>query len=182
MIVRVIAGKYKGRPLLGPKKDNFRPTLDRVKESIFNVLGQDLIDAVVLDLFCGSGALGIEALSRGAMRATFVDSNKMILNIARKNIEKLEIEKKAKLIMNDTFTYIERNAGIHNHIIFADPPYDKLYGGNICKSVIEFDILHQGGILVLERYQKEQPEHESLVLAKTLKFGQTEVDFYLREA
>lgn len=180
--MRVIAGKYKGRVLIGPKKDNFRPTLDRVKESIFNILGQDLIDNVVLDLFCGSGALGIEALSRGAMRATFVDNNKAILNIALKNAVNLKIEEKAKFIFSDVFEYIERNRNIKYHLILADPPYDKKYGGSICNSVVEFDILHQGGILVLERYQDDITESEGLRLVRTLKFGQTEVDFFLREA
>ena len=145
------------------------------------MLGQDLIDSVVLDLFCGSGALGIEALSRGAMRCSFVDLDRQILNIARKNVEALKIDKKAKFSQADTFDYIENNKNIQHHIIFADPPYDNMYGGSICNSVVQFNILHQNGILVLERYKDETPEHEDLKLVKTLGFGQTQVDFYLNE-
>jgi 16S rRNA (guanine966-N2)-methyltransferase len=180
--VRVIAGKYRGRKLVGPKDNSFRPTLDRVKESIFNVLGGDLIDSVVLDLFCGTGALGIEAISRGAMRATFVDNNKSILNIAQKNAVSLSIEKKTKYFNSDVFEFMKNLADFSADIVFADPPYDNAYGSAIIRGVADNNMLHPGGILVLERFKKDMPQAEGFKFAKTLKFGQTEVDFYIREA
>jgi len=177
----VIAGKFKGRQLIGPKDQSFRPTLDRVKESIFNVLGQDLVDSLVLDLFCGTGALGIEAISRGAMRATFVDNTKSILDIARRNTTALGIDPKSKYVQADVFEFLEHSRNFKCNIVFADPPYDKKYGSAICQSLIECNILQPRGIIVLERFKKETLEYTELQLAKTLKFGQTEVDFFIRE-
>jgi 16S rRNA (guanine966-N2)-methyltransferase len=179
--MRVITGKYKGRKLISCQGKLFRPTLDRVKESIFNVLGNDVIDSCVLDLFCGSGSLGIEALSRGAMRSIFVDVNKAVMDTAQKNILLLNIENKTKFILDDTFNFLESYKGPGFDIIFADPPYDKYYGGRICELVVKNDILKTGSIFVLERFKKDSPDHDRLKLAKQLKFGQTEVDFYIRE-
>jgi 16S rRNA (guanine966-N2)-methyltransferase len=182
LTVRVIAGKYRGRKLIGPKRDDFRPTLDRVKESIFNVLGGDLIDSVVLDLFCGTGALGIEAISRGAMRATFVDHDKAILNIARDNTVSLGIDRKSKFFAADVFEFMKKLADFSADIVFADPPYDNAYGSAIIQGAIEHNMVHPGGILVLERFKKDIPKADGFKLVKNLKFGQTEVDFYIREA
>ena len=103
--MRVISGIYRGRKLAGPKGDRFRPTLDRVKESIFSVLGADIEGSNVLDLFCGSGSLGIEALSRGARHSTFVDKDKQVLNIARGNVMSLGIEEMSSFVLTDVFQY-----------------------------------------------------------------------------
>lgn len=179
--MRVIAGKFKGRKLVSVKDELFRPTLDRVKESIFNVLGDDIIDSNILDLFCGSGSLGIESLSRGAMRAVFVDSNKKILDTARKNVDTLNTGHKAKFVFADAFIFLENHKDPGFDIIFADPPYNEKYNGKICESVSKHSVLKNGGVLVLERFKKDNPEPETLKLLKQLKFGQTEVDFYIRE-
>jgi len=179
--MRVIAGRFKGRKLASVKDELFRPTLDRVKESVFNVLGNDIIDSNILDLFCGSGSLGIESLSRGAMRAVFVDSNKKILNTAQKNVDTLNAGHKAKFVLADAFEFLENHKNLGVDIIFADPPYDKEYGGRICKLITEHSVLKKGGIFVLERFKKDNPEPETLKLLKRLKFGQTEIDFYIRE-
>lgn len=179
--MRVITGKFKGRKLVSFKGDLFRPTLDRVKESIFNVLRDDIIDSNVLDLFCGSGSLGIEALSRGAMRSIFVDNNTKVMNTVKNNISLFDIEKKARFVLSDAFDFLGSYKGQAFDIIFADPPYDKQYGGRICDLVVENDILRNSGILVLERFRKDAPETDRLKLVKLLKFGQTEVDLYIRE-
>ncbi len=179
--MRVIAGKFKGRKLVSVKDELFRPTLDRVKESIFNVLGDDIIDSNVLDLFCGSGSLGIESLSRGAMRAVFVDGNNKILDTAQKNVDALNAGHKAKFVLADAFVFLENHEDLGFDIIFADPPYNEKYSGKICESVSKHGVLKNGGVLVLERFKKDNPEPETLKLLKQLKFGQTEVDFYIRE-
>jgi len=191
-MIRVIAGQFKGRKLAFLKNGLFRPTLDRVKESIFNVLGDNVESKYVLDLFCGIGSLGIEAISRGASRVVFVDNNKTILGIAKKNIKALALESQAKFVLFDVFdldklvfTKLLKNSNRDSStpgfdIIFADPPYDKFYGNMICELIINQDILYPGGVFVLERFKKESPEHNKLKLIKKLKFGQTEVDFFIR--
>lgn len=179
--MRIIAGKYKGRKLVYNKDSYFRPTLDRVRESIFNVLGEDIVDSTVLDLFCGSGSLGIEALSRAALRAVFVDNNRQIIESAKKNAVDLNTEHKAKFYHRDAFDFIEDYHGLSFDIIFTDPPYKLEYGSKICELVVEKDILKIGGILVLERYKQEHPQPKRLKLVKQSKFGQTQVDYYYRE-
>ena len=179
--MRVITGKFKGRKLVSHKGDLFRPTLDKVKESIFNVLGDDVIDANVLDLFCGCGSLGLEAQSRGAMRATFIDNDKTVMGITIKNIEQLDIGHKSKFILSDAFKFLESHEGPGFDIIFADPPYADQYGSKIIDLIVKNDILKPGSIFVLERFKKDKTETKLLKMAKQLNFGQTEVDFYIRE-
>ena len=179
--MRVIAGKFKGRVITCSKTASFRPTLDRVRESIFNVLGADIIDRRVLDLFCGSGSLGIEALSRGAMRVIFVDSDKKGLELARLNVSALGADHKAKFILQDAFEYLQRGGEFGFDIVFADPPYDLMCGSRLSRLLLEEKVLRQGGIFILERFKKDSPEAAGYRSAKTLKFGQTEVDFYIRE-
>jgi 16S rRNA (guanine966-N2)-methyltransferase len=179
--MRVIAGKYKGRILACSKSASFRPTLDRVRESIFNVLAEDIIDRQALDLFCGSGSLGIEALSRGAMRVVFVDSIKKNIEFARRNVEALHAGHKSKFIIEDAFRYLEQQGEFGFDMVFADPPYDLLCGSRLCRLLSEKNVLKQGGIFILERFKKDTPEFAGFRCAKTLKFGQTEVDFYIRE-
>jgi len=179
--MRVIAGKFKGRVLTCSKAASCRPTLDRVRESIFNVLGEDILDSRVLDLFCGSGSLGIEALSRGAMRVTFIDNNKNNLGLARLNVTTLDTGHKAKFILKDVFDYLQRRVEFDIDVVFADPPYDLMCGSRLCSLLAAKGALKQGGIFILERFKKEMPESGGYQCVKTLKFGQTEVDFYIRE-
>lgn len=179
--MRVIAGKLRRRTIASPKGRAFRPTLDRVRESIFNVLGDDIIDACVLDLFCGGGSLGIEALSRGAMRAVFVDNDKSVLDLAAKNVARLGIEQRARLARSDAFAFLRSHRNSAFDIVFADPPYDHHYGSQICHEILESSVSRVGGIFVLERSRQESVDSGSLRLVKNLRFGQTEVDFYLRE-
>lgn len=191
-MIRVIAGQFKGRKLACPKNGMFRPTLDRVKESIFNVLGDDVENKYVLDLFCGVGSLGIEAISRGANRAVFVDNNKNVLDIAKKNIKTLDLEWRAEFVLLDVFEldksiFAKLFRGSNGErsttgfdLVFADPPYDKYYGNLLCELLIKQDILSPGGILILEHFKKENPGHDRFKLIKHLKFGQTKVDFFIR--
>lgn len=179
--MRVIAGKFKGRVITCSKSASFRPTLDRVRESIFNVLGADIIDRRVLDLFCGSGSLGIEALSRGAMRVVFVDNDKKGLELARRNVSALGAAHKAKFILQDAFEYLQQGGEFGFDIVIADPPYDLMCGSRLGRLLLEEKVLRQGGIFILERFKKESPESAGYRSAKTLKFGQTEVDFHIRE-
>jgi 16S rRNA (guanine966-N2)-methyltransferase len=163
-MLRVIAGEFKGRKLATPQNDSFRPTLDRVKESIFNVLGADIIDRRVLDLFCGSGSLGIEALSRGAKTALFIDNNRKNLEFAQKNVGQLQLQNKTSFKLADVLNLNKNN----------------MHGDRICRLLIEQELIARDGIFILERFKKEKVLQEMLTLIKQLKFGQTEVDFYIR--
>lgn len=179
-MLRVIAGEFKGRKLSTPKDDFCRPTLDRVKESIFNVLGADVIDRSVLDLFCGTGSLGIEALSRGAKECTFMDSSKRAMLLTGKNISGLSLDKRANFVLSDIFRFDWLRAAKVFELIFADPPYEMMIGGSLIDMISKNGLLADRGLLVFERSRQEKLGPQPLMLLKTLKFGQTEVDFYMK--
>lgn len=179
-MLRVIAGEFKGRRLSPPKDDFCRPTLDRVKESIFNVLGADVIDRRALDLFCGTGSLGIEALSRGAKDCLFMDSSKQAMALTHKNISALGLDKQANFILSDVFRFDWTRSPRSFGLIFADPPYELIIGETLIKMILKNNVLGSEGLLILERSRQEAVQPESLKILKTLKFGQTEVDFFLR--
>jgi len=120
--MRVVAGELGGRKLVAPPGDATRPTADRVREALFSILG-DVSGARVLDLYAGSGALGIEALSRGAVTATFVDSSQAAVTAIRRNLSELGIE--AVVQRRDAFAFLAAlQAGDPYDLVFADPPYD----------------------------------------------------------
>jgi 16S rRNA (guanine966-N2)-methyltransferase len=179
-MLRVIAGELKGRRLAVPKDDFCRPTLDRVKESIFNVLGTDVVDRQVLDLFCGTGSLGIEALSRGASDAVFMDANNKAIALAQKNISMLGLDKRANFILSDIhrFDWTRFKKGFE--LIIADPPYEMMIGSSLIETLLKNGILADGGLMVFERSRQETIKPEPLKHIKSLKFGQTEVDFFLK--
>ncbi|HOF65420.1 MAG TPA: 16S rRNA (guanine(966)-N(2))-methyltransferase RsmD [Bacilli bacterium] len=150
--LRVIAGKYKGRKLIRPTIDEVRPTKDVVKGAIFNALGSSIINSNVLDLFAGSGALGIEALSRRAKYAIFVDSNKDAINCIKTNLA--FVEEKYYIFKAD-YAKVLQNYTINSKIdiVFIDPPYD----GDILKIVDEVKksgVLKKNGIIVIETDEK----------------------------
>jgi len=180
-LLRVIAGRYGGRKLCGARGFSFRPTLDRVKESIFNVLGDDVIGRKVADLFCGTGSLGIEAISRGALRATFIDVSKTSLDIARKNAALLGIESQAEFIRADILGSRLNPAGMNFDLVFADPPYDLQCGNRLVKLLLGRGILAKGGLFVYEHQAREEFDSEGLRLLRNLKFGQTVVDIFASE-
>ena len=157
--MRVITGSARGRRLLSPEGYDVRPTTDKVKESIFNIIQFDLPDAVVLDLFAGSGQLGIEALSRGAARAVFVDNSKKSLEVVKSNIKLCKFEDKADVVMSDAVTFI-RNTSVKFDIVFLDPPYHN----GLCDKVLECiaEKLNDGGIVICET------QNDEVLLSKNL--------------
>ena len=120
--MRVISGSARGKKLVSPPDYNVRPTLDRVKESVFNMLAFSLMDAKVLDLFAGSGALGIEALSRGCESAVFVDKSEESLSVTKENLRITSLSCRAKCILSDFARFLENTCDSFD-IIFLDPPY-----------------------------------------------------------
>ena len=144
--MRVISGKYKGRVLEGFDLDGTRPTMDRVKESLFGMI-QDYIDSsVVLDLFAGSGNLGIEALSEGASYVYFVDKNKKAINIINNNISKLE-DKNTRVINSDYKDALNYLKDKKFDLIFLDPPYNTNYIEESIKLIDMYDLIDDGLII-----------------------------------
>jgi 16S rRNA (guanine966-N2)-methyltransferase len=122
-LVRVIAGSHRGRELIAPRGHATRPTSDRVREALFSILGASVVDAAVLDLFAGSGALGVEALSRGAAAATFVDSSAAAARTVRRNLLALGIEAEVVQARAQRFLRTAREQARQYDLVFLDPPY-----------------------------------------------------------
>ena len=148
--MRVITGKAKGVILLTPDGLQTRPTSDRVKEALFSIIQFDLPGARVLDLFGGTGQLGIEALSRGAGSAVFVDAGGNACRLIRENLRRTRLENCAKVICCDYVDYLKRCQDKFD-IILLDPPYAEVFLENSLKIITEIDILQSGGIIVAER-------------------------------
>ncbi len=173
--MRVISGSARGRKLIAPDGFDTRPTTDRVKESIFNIISPFLPAGSVLDLFSGSGALGIEALSRGSSKAVFVEKNKSALEVTRKNIELARVSDRAKVISDDALSFLDKTADKFD-MIFLDPPYNT---GLLCESIAKIsknNLLYPGGIIVAEsEYMGEEPTEEHFDIIKRAKYGKTTV-------
>ena len=145
--MRIVSGKYRGRILIPPKDSSIRPTTDKVKQAIFTKLQFFVEDKIVLDLFCGSGALGVEAISRGAKQVTFIDKNKTNLEIAKKNVKL--INEDARFVCSDYETFLKTEKGKYD-LIIIDPPYASGYYNNALKLIYEKDLLSDDGIIVCE--------------------------------
>ena len=148
--MRVCAGQYKSRRIECP--DGIRPTTDRVKEAIFSALAMDLHGKIVLDLFAGSGALGIEALSRGAEAVTFVEQARSCLSAIRKNIALLDAAEKATLIKADALSFVPSCTHTFD-LILMDPPYHKGLASQLAPQV--YNLVNPGGVLVIEHSPRE---------------------------
>ena len=148
--MRVITGKARGVQLKTPDGLTTRPTADRVIEALFSIIQFEIPGAKVLDLFGGTGQLGIEALSRGAKSAVFVDAGEPACKLIRENLRRTKLEADAKVIRSDYLEYLKRCRENFN-IIFLDPPYAEVFLENALNSIGEIDILQSGGIIVTER-------------------------------
>ena len=148
--MRIIAGKARGTKLYTLEGEHTRPTLDRAKESLFNIIQNELPNAVFLDLFSGSGAIGIEAVSRGAKKAILCDNSREACIIIKKNIEKTHTLENIELYQAD-FKEVLRNK-IHEKldIIFLDPPYKTDFAVDAVKIIIERNLLNQNAIMIIE--------------------------------
>ena len=148
--MRVITGKARGVVLKTPSGMTTRPTADRVKEALFSIIQFDVPTAKVLDLFGGTGQLGIEALSRDAKSAVFVDANREACALIRENLKRTKLESEARVVCSDYASYL-RSCNEMYDIIFLDPPYSETFLENSLKLISEIDILESGGIIVTER-------------------------------
>lgn len=182
--MRVIAGKAKGVRLKGLRGLSCRPTSDKVKEALFDILGEDKVaEARVLDLYAGTGSLGIEALSRGAREAVFVEIDSRCIGMIKENLKRSSFASQGRVIKRDALRAMRFLKGERFEVIFADPPYGMMVGPKIVESVAHNQILAQGGVLVLEHFFKEQlPIHQPpLRLWRRACYGQTCLSFYGQE-
>lgn len=145
--MRIIAGKYRGKKLKEFELSSTKPTLDRVKESMFNLIQFDVVDAVVLDLFSGTGALGVEALSRGAKKCVFVDNTDEAIAITKENTNSIDGDK--EIIKSDYMDYLKRCKQKFD-IILLDPPYATDYGVEAINTILTRDLLRKNGIILFE--------------------------------
>ena len=180
--MRVITGKARGVTLKTPEGLQTRPTTDRVKEALFSIIQFDIPAASVLDLFGGTGQLGIEALSRGAKRAVFVDESDKACRLIQENLRRTRMEGEGTVVRGDYLAYLSRCREKFD-IIFLDPPYAEVFLENALKRITEIDILQSGGIIVTERpLGKELPyEFEGYTRSKDYKYGNTLITLYRKE-
>lgn len=180
--MRVVAGKYRGKNLASPKDDRVRPTTTRIKETLFNVLQGYSQDAVVLDLFAGSGALGIECISRGAKEVTFVDNSKDSVELVRKNLQGIDGNFK---VVNSDFSGVLRNAyvtGKKFDMIFVDPPYASGLGELALGMIFDLDLLDKDGVIVFEHGAGKTYEvSDSRYKQRTKKMGTVVAEFISRK-
>lgn len=171
--MRVISGKYKGKKLEGFDILGTRPTMDRVKESLMAMIQNYIKDSVVLDLFAGSGSLGIETISNGAKSCYFVDNNPELIKILNKNISNMNDD--IKVIKNDYQDALKdfKNK-IKFDIIFLDPPYKLNLINNCLDLIYEYNLLNENGIIVLE-YENENINNNNFDILKTKKYGSKNV-------
>ena len=150
--MRIITGKARGLHLNVPKNYDVRPTADRVKESLFNIIGSKIVDAAVLDLFAGSGNLGLESWSRGARLVQFVDNSRVSLRLTESNIQKCRAEAECKVLKHDAEAAVDLlyKQGQRFDLVFVDPPYNKGWVQKILVKLEKTPILAESGWLVAE--------------------------------
>lgn len=178
--MKVISGKLKGRTLKGYNIEGTRPTMDRVKESVFAIIQDKVPNSVVLDLFAGSGNLGIEAISNGADKVYFVDYNKECIRVINENIQKFQINNQCVVLKADYQEALKKfNNNIQFDIIFIDPPYKYQLKNELLKTIIDYHLLKDNGIIVFE-YQTDEDINNniSLELIKNKKYGDKFVSIY----
>lgn len=179
--MRVITGSAKGTHLVAPKGLDTRPTADRVKESLFNILGNKVTEKNVLDLFAGTGNLGIEALSRGAGKATFIDA--VTDKIIRENLKRTHLEEKGEVIRGDVFKTLKRLEKEERayDLIFIDPPYFKGLSQKTLE-ILNFSSLFSDNSIIVVEYGFEEifPIYDNLEIKREVAYGKTtEISFFV---
>ncbi|MEP6819368.1 MAG: 16S rRNA (guanine(966)-N(2))-methyltransferase RsmD [bacterium] len=186
--MRVIAGKYRGRNLKSPPSLEVRPTSDRLRETLFNVIAPRIVAARFLDLCAGSGAVGIEALSRGAAHVTFVDNSRATCDLIKSNLELCRIERSdSQVIQEEAKTYLRRfvakqpDSGKPWDLVFFDPPYAMDYSPILDMfGAHASSLLTENGLLVVEHPHKNELKAEtgSIIRSRILKQGESALSFY----
>jgi len=173
--LRIIAGKHRSRVLKEFNGQEIRPTTDRVKESLFNILQNNIIDSTVLDLFCGSGNLGIEAISRGAKSVVFVDNSKKSIELCKNNLSLLKED--GKIVLSDSINYLRRYDEKFD-VIFLDPPYKGDIGIEALKIIGSKQLLSEYGVAIFESDRFFDDEIIGLEKFNERKYGFVHLTFY----
>jgi len=181
--MRIISGSAKGRKLVTPEGTNTRPTTDRVKESIFNIIQFDIEGRDVLDLFAGSGQIGIEALSRGAASAVFVDVSAKAVGAIRQNLSMVGFSDRGRVVAGDAISFIGSVKDKFD-LIFLDPPYGDKPLAKTLNAIMTFDICREGGIILCENAATFSPPEAfgNYTAGRSYTYGGTLVSLYHRSA
>lgn len=178
--MRVIGGKLRGRKLTPFDCEKIRPTADKARESLFNILRDKITDGTFLDLFGGTGAVGIEAYSRGAKSVVIVDAYKDSFKIAQKNVEIIKSPTEIKLKNSDALNFL-KTAGESFDVIFLDPPYKSDILPAVLKEIEECGALSEGGVIAMETETPYSGETYSFKITDERKYGRTRFTFFKRE-
>jgi 16S rRNA (guanine966-N2)-methyltransferase len=187
MLIRIIAGKYRSRQLKSLKGAALRPTRDRLRETLFNILGELVVGSCFIDAFAGTGAVGIEALSRGAREVIFIENHAAAAALIKKNLESLEIRAEARILSIDALRGLEMlakesfNANQGQEILFFDPPYDNAADyDRVLSFAASSTLLKEGALVVAEHRSKfDLPETvKNLQRVRVLRQGDVSLSFY----
>lgn len=182
--MRIVGGKYKGRPIAAPKSNDIRPTKDRTRESLFNILTHSYSDHLengrVLELFAGTGAVGFEALSRGAKYTLFVETGIEGRGLLRQNIDNLAVQGCTRVFRRDATKLGPRGTIEKFDILFADPPYGQGLGEKAIIAAADHDWLIDDAAVILEEHSDIEPNLDKrFQLQDTRSFGETRMWFYI---
>lgn len=181
--MRVVGGSKRGLRLAGISDATTRPTADRVKEALFNILADRAEGAIVLDLFAGSGALGIEALSRGAQRAVFVERDRNAVRVVQENLRRARYRTEATIVAADAFSVLNNPARLGGpfDIIFADPPYHGQLAAKVLAALEDGSLLTADGLLVIEHERREElpPRRANVEQIRSARYGDTMLSFFV---
>ncbi len=177
--VRIIAGKAGGIRLKSIKTAKVRPTLDRVKEAIFNMISQKTYGSKGLDLFAGFGGLGLEAVSRGAEHIDFVEKNYKHVQIIKKNIAICGFAAKTRVNKKDVYDFLKENINKDYDLIFMDPPYGKNYIGLALEIIEKNNLLARDGLIIIEHHKNDDiKEVKKFITLKDRNYGDTVIKIY----
>lgn len=182
--MRIIAGRWKGHPLVAFKADHIRPTTDRVKECLFNVIQFDIEGTKVADLFCGTGNLGLEALSRGAHHVVFVEKSSKSLQITRSNLTKLKaLPSEHDIVSQDVLKYLISYQGEPFDFIFADPPFTEAMAHDVLLAADQSAAFGAQTTLMIESARRERLDDEYVTLIRTdrREFGDKILSFFRKK-
>jgi len=180
--MRITGGSLRGRLLRAPEGKATRPTSSKVREAVFNIVGDRVVGARVLDLYAGSGALGIEALSRGALFTSFVESSPAAAKAIIENLDELELDERAQVMRGSVASALERlsGAGERFRLVFADPPYAGRAAEDTMSAIAASGVLSPGSLVVVEHTKRQELSGEfgALSLASSHRYGDTIVSVY----
>lgn len=182
--MRIISGKYKGRNLVSFKASHIRPTMDRVKETLFNKWMHDIDDVMVLDMFAGTGSLGLEALSRGAKHITFVENSHKSVQILKENISLLKVDSSEyNICIKDVLVYLKSYSGPPFQLIMIDPPFTEKMAHEVMLAVDQSKVFDETTKIAIESIKQERIDmtYDNLTCYDKLDYGDKSLSFFCKK-